>query len=212
MAETVTAETVEPLFETAHSALVFAFNYSGQRYDRPTMLRLAAPDLGSGKGLGGLDGAAQAGMIRAEVSALGRLAESLIAARVAPRTVPCACRAACCCGTRPNTEWTNAIMFLADHVRTKALAGCVVNGVMRREYVVRYFTRRGERVSLENLADKHEVNRKTVSAHALKVAQYLGGVPARPGKQAVDGMEPLAMAAIEARLIAPKIVGNIQTG
>ena len=31
----------EPLFDSAHAALVYAFNYSGQAYDRPLMNRLA---------------------------------------------------------------------------------------------------------------------------------------------------------------------------
>lgn len=200
MGQSATAEMLEPLFESAHGALVFAFNFSGQCYDRPMMNRLASPAIGSGKGLVGLDGAAQAGMIRAEVKTLGKLAESILIARIAPRMTPCSCRSSCCSGHKPNKEWTDAIAILADHVRTTALAGCVSNGLLRREYVVRHFTRKDERISLEALAEKHEIHRDTASAHASKVALLLGGSQAKKGKPAVPGLEGVAMAAIEDRL------------
>ncbi len=146
MAETATADpSVEPMFDTAHGALVFAFNYAGQRYDRPMMLRAwprrpPAP----ARDLGGLDGAAQAGMIRAQACTpgpAGRVPDHR--PRGAAHAIPCACRAARCAGTKPNMEWRNAVSFLADHVRYTALKGCVTNGILRRAYVVRYFTSQG---------------------------------------------------------------------
>ena len=79
----------EILFNSAHGALVFAFNFSGQAYDRPMMNRLATPSVGTGKGLVGLDGAGQSGFIRAEVKAMGKLSEAIIIARIAPRSTPC---------------------------------------------------------------------------------------------------------------------------
>lgn len=205
---TATAEALEPLFESAHGALVFAFNFSGQCYDRPMMNRLATPSFGGGKGLVGLDGAAQSGMIRAEVQSLGRLAEAILIARIAPRTTPCSCRSSCCSGHKPNKEWTDAIAYLSDYVRTTALAGCTVNGMLRREYVVRYFSRKDERVSLELLAEKHDIARNTVSAHNAKVATWLGGVPAKKGKEGMPGMETAAMDAIEDRLRDIGMVGG----
>lgn len=195
------------LFQNAHGALTFAFNFSGQAYDRPMMNRLASPAIGSGKGLVGLDGAAQAGMIRAEVKAMGKLAEAILIARVAPRTKPCGCRSSCCSGHKPNKEWTDAVAYLADYVRTAVYAGCVVNGLMRREYLVRYFTKKDERTSLEALAEKYEIARNTVSAHNAKVATWLGGVPARKDKPAQLGMEQAAFDAIEDRLRGIGMVG-----
>ena len=207
MGQSATAEVFAPLFESAHGALVFAFNFSGQCYDRPMMNRLASPAVGSGKGLVGLDGAAQAGMIRAEVQTLGRLAEAIIIARIAPRSVPCHCRSACCAGHRPNKEWTDAISVLADYVRTTALAGCTSNGMLRREYVVRHFTRKDDRISLEALAEKHDIHRDTASAHAAKVALLLGGAQAKKGKPGVLGLESVAMDAIEDKLRGIGMVG-----
>lgn len=202
-----TAEELVPLFESAHGALVFAFNFSGQSFDRPLMNRLAAPAIGTGKGLVGLDGAAQAGMIRAEVQTLGRLAEAILTARLAPRSTPCNCRSACCSGHKPNREWTDAIAYLSDHIRTTALAGCTSNGILRREYVVRFFTRKEDRISLELLAERHDVARNTVSAHAAKVALLFGGHQARKDQAAVPGLESAAMNAIEDRLRETGMVG-----
>ena len=186
-------------FTSGRDALVFAFNVSDQAYDRPMMNRMAAPSIGKG-GLAGLDAPAQAGMIRAELQAMGKLAEAILIARIAPRWMPCHCRQSCCSGKKPNKEWTDAISFLADHVRTTALAGCTANGMLRREYVVRHFTRKDDRISLEALAEKHEIHRDTASAHASKVALLLGGSQAKKGKPAVPGLEGVAMAAIEDRL------------
>ena len=194
-------------FTSGRDALVFAFNVSDQAYDRPMMNRMAAPSIGKG-GLAGLDAPAQAGMIRAEVQALGKLAEAIIIARIAPRSVPCHCRSACCAGHRPNKEWTDAISVLAVYARTTALAGCTANGMMRREYVVRYFTRKDERISLEALAEKHDIHRDTVSAHAAKVALLLGGAHPKKGKPGVPGLESAALDAIEYPLRDIGMVGQ----
>ena len=193
-------------FTSGRDALVFAFNVSDQAYDRPMMNRMAAPSLGKG-GLAGLEAPGQAGMIRAEVQTLGKLAEAIIIARIAPRSVPCHCRSACCAGHRPNKEWTDAISVLADYVRTTALAGCTSNGMLRREYVVRYFTRKDDRISLEALAEKHDIARNTVSAHAAKVALLLGGAQPKKDKPGVPGLESAAMDAIEDRLRDIGMVG-----
>lgn len=195
------------LFSSAHAALVFAFNFSGQSYDRPVMNRLADEPRPAGNGLYGLDGAGQAGFIRAEVKAMGKLAEAILIARIAPRSTPCQCRSSCCSSQKPNKEWTDAIATLSDHVRTTALAGCIANGLMRREYVVRYFSKKEELVSLEALAEKHEIDRHTVSAHAGKVMAYFAGIQAKKDKPSVPGMEHIAFEAIDSRLRAIGMVG-----
>ncbi len=71
--------------------------------------------------------------------------------------------------------------------------------MLRREYVVRYFSRKDERVSLEVLAERHDVARNTVSAHAAKVALLLGGAQPKKDKPGVPGLESAAMDAIEDR-------------
>lgn len=189
--------TDETLFHSTQSALSFAFNASQNSHGRPMMNRMAAPGTGAGNGLGGLDGVAQAGMIRSEVQRLGRVHEAILVARYAPQSTSCACRQPCCSGSRGNGEWLDAIGFLADYVRTTALQGCVVNGLMRRAYVVRYFSAKDKRVQLQALAAKHEINTNTVTAHYAKVAAIFAG---RRGQSEAPGVEAIAVSTIDFRL------------
>lgn len=69
------------LFRTPQAALVFAFNYSMQQQGRPLADRMASPAARTGKGLSGVDGAGQAGMIR---RLLGGYSENELGA---PRTL-----------------------------------------------------------------------------------------------------------------------------
>jgi hypothetical protein len=185
------------LFRSTQHALLFAFRHAGQAYDRPLMLRMADATRGPGAGLVGLDGAAQAGMIRAEVADLGRLYEAVIVARFADRSIPCQCKAACCSGERLNGEWINAVAYLADYVRTSALAGCVSTGLLRREYVARYFAK-DRRESIRDIAGRHGVDQRTAGAHAGRVAIFLGG--------SAHGVEQAAIDAITDKLYAAGVV------
>lgn len=179
------------LFVSSHAALVFAFNYSGQCYDRPMMNRMAAPASGSGNGLVGLDGAAQAGMIRAELAVCGRVAEAVLTVRVAPRSLLCSCRRSCCTGRKPNAEWREAVSVLADQARHTALAGCTSTGITRRELVALYFG--GSRLTVADLAEDSEQARRTIAAHLGKVRRWLKDEEARAwtgieGRLAACGM------------------------
>jgi hypothetical protein len=73
----------EPLFDSTYAALAFAFRYSTQQYQPTPMARMMRGSIGSGKGLHGLDGAAQAGIIRAEVEQIREFERCAIIARFA---------------------------------------------------------------------------------------------------------------------------------
>lgn len=162
----------EPLFRSAHAALVFALNYSGQAYDRPLMNRMSdEPSRSSGKGLHGLDGAAQAGMILAELSRLAPVHGGILTARIAPRYTPCSCRVACCSKRRPNTEWEVAIDEVSRFA-INALSGCVSNGRLRRGIVCRFF---GSHVSLGKLAEDCSVSAPTAGSHNARISKLLRG-------------------------------------
>ena len=163
--------TGEALFGSAHAALVFAFNFSGQSYDRPMMNRMADGPKRSGKGLVGLDGAGQAGMIRREVADLGQLREAIITAYYAPRSLPCACRRPCCSGQTVNAEWSDAIGCITQ-AAVGQLSGMTSNYRLRRGIVMRAF---GEKVSISELANVCGVNRDTAAAHNEKVSAWLMG-------------------------------------
>ena len=82
--------TDEPLFNSTHVALTFAFEYAGQQSPRTPMTSLMRTEnIGSGKGLSGLDGAAQAGFILAEVCRLSDDQHNIIVARYGRVTHEC---------------------------------------------------------------------------------------------------------------------------
>lgn len=176
------ATEIEPLFSSTHAALVFAFNFSHQAYDRPVMNRMADGPKRSGKGLVGLDGAGQAGMIRAAVDALGREEAMVITARFAPRRDKCECRQPCCSGYVPGREWRAAIDHLTEYVLRMALAGAVSHYRLRNGIVRRHF---GEAVKLVDIAEVADVNRDTVADHAKRIAKHLSGIEGRAMK-AID--------------------------
>lgn len=195
-----------PLFPSAQAALTFAFHFTQGAVDRPAMNRLADGPAGEGSGLAGLDGAGQAGLIRQEIAELGPLKEAMLMARWAPPSVPCACAASCCAGYKFSQDWHQAINLISEHVRKTALAGCTTNNLLRREYVLMLYAPKDQRATIQDLANRHGVDRHTVGTHAAKVATYLGGSRSKKGNRRPLGMEERAMVDIEEKL---KLVGMI---
>lgn len=162
----------ESLFSCAHAALTFAFNYSGQQFDKSAMARLASSPSGPGKGLGGLDGAGQAGIVRAELHRCGELIENLLIARVAPKYSICECRSPCCSGMVPNQERSAAINALCTEAM-QYVAGGLSHYRLRRGIIERYF---GEKIKVSDLASLCGVSEKTVFNHNEKITKWLKGV------------------------------------
>jgi hypothetical protein len=159
----------DPLFSSAHSALVFAFNFSMAYYDRPLMNKMADDPRPIGKGLSGLDGAAQAGFVRAELRNIGAIGEAILTARIAPRSTPCECHRACCAGQIPSIEWTNAIDVLVQPAMG-ALSGCISHYRLRQAIVRKHF---GDRVSLSDAAEKCGANKNTATEHNQRILKAL---------------------------------------
>lgn len=133
----------EPLFDSAYAALAFAFRYSTQQYSPTPMARLMRGSIGSGKGLVGLDGAAQAGIIRAEVETLPEFERFSIVARFAlePR------------------EGLTAKMGLIIPA-TSSLGTGVHKYRMVDALVQRYY---GKKVHLKDLAEAHGMHANTMT-------------------------------------------------
>ena len=156
------------LFESTHNALRFAFTYSlHEKIGSPIGNLL--PSAGAGNGLCGVDGAAQAGMIRVELSRLTGCGELVLIARVAPMSIPCDCGVACCSKRKPNEEWRQAVDALSVQM-IRVLSGNVTNYRLRRGCVEKFF---GRSVKLVQLADHCGVHRDTASAHNAKIAAAL---------------------------------------
>lgn len=186
------------IFRNAHDALTFAFNVSHQAYDRPMLSRMAKPSSGR-LGLGGLEAAAQAGMIRAEVAKLGRIPEAVLIARFAPKAVPhelCPCPK--CDHKHPNKEWTHALALLAQHLKEDVLEGCVTTWDMRMQYVQRIFLPKSANISQDLLAKRNNVTEKTIRNHMSEVRKFFSGK---------NGIEAFSLAVIEEQLIE---IGMVQ--
>lgn len=192
----------EALFPSAHAAATFAYRFSTQQYGKSAMAILMAGPTSTGKGLGGIDGAAQAGMIRRLVSGLGPLHESIIMARFLPRTLSCACGSVCCSGVAPNLEWRAAVRRIADIALTHTPA-CLSSMQLRMGVVGKHF---GEPVELGALADRCMVHRNTASKHAGLILRWLRGHPARHGRPAEVGEEDQAQQRLADALAAAGLI------
>lgn len=201
----VTSDRV--IFRSAHEALVFAFNISIRAYDRPLMNRMADGPKG-GESLHGLDASAQAGMIRAQVRALGKISEAIITARFAPDSQPCSCGSPCCSTRRVNSEWKDAIGTIADHMRLTALRDCSTDSVMRSLYVTRYFTPKDKRVSIEKLAKQKHIKWDTAQGHYNRIAATLGGSKVNGAR--VAGLEQSATNRLEEKLKESGVVNDAE--
>lgn len=205
----------EPLFDSAHAALTFAFNYTAQVYDRPLMARLAtSPRPHGGKGLAGTDGAAQAGMVLAKLDELPELHQLLILARFMPKTTTCPC----CASDVWDADWMAVVRKISDAAMAHGiLSGHLVHRSVRDGLVARYFAGKEgrQRILLERLAIRASISERTVVDQNSKITLWLRGSKlTRKGKGAapeagVIGEEQLAMNRIEAALLrAETIVGG----
>lgn len=161
----------DPVFRSMDGALWFAFNFKHGTVKPSALAQMMSSKAHKSRGLGGLDGAGQAGMIKSEVMALGPVRSNILAARFSPNGIPCSCRAPCCQGYKPNPEWSDAIEILSGQAMTAALAGKVSNYRLRMGIVARYF---GVRASLPRLAEECGVHKDTASVHNSAVGAWLG--------------------------------------
>lgn len=136
---------IEPLFRSAHDALKFAFLFSGQQYPLTIMAKMMRGIVGSGKGLVGLDGALQAGLICLMVKELPVARQDALVARYAVDSDP---------------RWIDAVRRLA--VEPTVAPSGVSNRLERQALVARYF---GAKVNIGEVAEKVGVDRRTVGNH-----------------------------------------------
>ncbi|MFA5633487.1 MAG: hypothetical protein WC997_18520 [Porticoccaceae bacterium] len=182
-------------FDTAHQALMFAFNFSASTLDRPLTSRLADKYRPTGKGLAGLDGAAQAGMILWQLRVLSNLHQAILCARFSPQDEPCPC----CQNPKMRDQWMAAVRVISDAAVTSALSGHLTNRALRDGLVARYF---GRKVHLQELAARAGVHRDTASSHNRMIVDWLRGTRdmVRKGelvRQGTVGEEQRAMNAAE---------------
>jgi hypothetical protein len=165
----------EAIFRTVRGAMMFALNFMHGTVKKSSLVEMMG-GARLGRGLGGLDGAAQAGMIRTELLRLRQRRRSIIIARCAIPTTPCACGTNCCRGWRENPEWGEAINDLTLYVLEEGLAGTVSHLRLRRAMVARYFVGKSslvQKLNLGEIADQCGVHRHTASAYKKAIGEYL---------------------------------------
>lgn len=103
---------MEQLFKSSADAIMFALRFSSQQYAETPMSKMMKRDgrRSSGKGLVGLDGAGQAGMILQKLENLDELERACIVARYTDRIAECPC----CRNPTASEEYRNAINTLAS--------------------------------------------------------------------------------------------------
>lgn len=89
--------TEQPVFNSYQEALLFAYNYADQQFAKSLMARMMS-STGSARGLVGLDGAGEAGMIMASVRKLSQIEQDVLCVRYTK--VKSFCK---CCGHEVNT-------------------------------------------------------------------------------------------------------------
>jgi hypothetical protein len=149
------------LFRSAHEALMFAFTFSdacGHPVAAAAERTIAAfardrygRETGSGRGLVGLDGAAQAGMIRAHVERMHPLHQVVIVARFSVTD------------TAQRQRACSALAIRARHAVPCDLAATVL--LLRKLH--------GLRVDTGRIADERDVCERTVRGWQLSVKRWL---------------------------------------
>ena len=204
----------EPLFKGAHQALTYAFNYSAGTLDRPAMVKMADRTPRTGRGLAGVDGAAQAGFILRELQALSQLHQRILEARFLPQTTACPC----CRSSVWDQDWFAAVRAVSDGVMASGvLSGHIVHRAVRDGIVARYFAAKANRgrVMLSDLALHAGISDRTVTDQNGKITIWLrGSRVVRKGAGVVEegkkGEEARAMELIESVLRGAGIVGELE--
>lgn len=158
------------ILKTAKEAMVFALNYSDQQYALSPMAMFLKQDRGgSGRGLKGLDGAGQAGMVWAEITQLNYFQALALIARCTQHRLRCTCGTPCCCGWRPNELWRQATSQLCDHALS-AVAGHLSNRRLRLASTEKVF---GAKVTLDEVSDYVGVSKSTAARQHAKIKDFL---------------------------------------
>jgi hypothetical protein len=195
-----------PLYASAKAAIRFAVNCEGAPA-RPLSSRMA--DTLNGRGIAGLDRAAQAGYIMGTIECLGTVRVAVLIAETAVHYKPCHCRAPCCSGRRANSAWREALDVLTQE--TSRIFSVRVGYALRSELIAKVFSKTSSghaEITLKAVADDLEVDVDTVSKHHKALIRWLNGAPrGRHGEPPIDGVATVAWREAESLLRACGIVG-----
>lgn len=158
------------IFRSAQEAITFACNYSSQQYAMSPMAKLLqGPSRGSGRGLVGLDGAGQAGMVFAELQKIDYWQLAALVTGKLARSERCECRRSCCRGWKLNPLFEEAVSQLADYV---ALTLTPVPPVkeFRVAVIMKHF---GEKVHILDRAESLGIKKASANLHATAIRKAI---------------------------------------
>jgi hypothetical protein len=125
---------------------------------------------GPDKGLGGVDGAATAGLVMAIIDQnVSDTDAAILTARFTQKAIPCSCGRACCAGFRPYLPWIEAIALLVEAL-PNPFPETRANYTLRQACIRKFF---GEKVSLVAAAKEARVHRDTASQHNSRIVRML---------------------------------------
>ncbi|CAB3730853.1 hypothetical protein [Paraburkholderia rhynchosiae] len=166
----------EGIFKDAKEAIVFSLNFSDQQYAKsPMALLLKHGAHGSGRGLSGLDGSGQAGMVFAEIIRLDYHESIALIARCSAKRLRCTCGSPCCSKWTPNPIWTMATSQLCDHALLAVGTG-ISSRAIRLASTQKFF---GQKLSIQEIADYCSVSRKTAGEHHARIKEFLKDLEGR---------------------------------
>lgn len=181
------------LFKSAYDALLFAYNFNGTNVTRTLIGEIPK---GTGKGLGGLDGAAEAGNIKRIVSSKGADVESVVVAKFAPHIIPRSISK----GWYVSLGWISAIRHLARITEERCFCGAG-DDEYRGKIIAKVFGR--ERESITDIGLSASVPRATAYRHFKKARKYILG-----GRTGEKGIFQKAMEKLDEEFTKKGIVGN----
>jgi len=160
----------QPLFLSVQDAVKFATQFNHEVIPRSSMNQMMSPSTGDNRGLSGLDGAGQAGIILCAVHELDTPLQGLtLVARTAPHYHTCSCGAPCCSRKIVNWAWMECISSIVtilyeqqESKRESGKRGIEYNIKLWRALVCKFF---GEKSTLEEIAKSCEVSVDTVTSH-----------------------------------------------
>lgn len=181
------------LFRSVYDALRFAYNFNG---DNTVSALLVVPPAGNGKGLGGLDGAAEAGNIKRIVRSCGIKAEMLIVARFSPPTI----RRVINKGVYLSLAWKTAIRHISRLIDHDCFHG---RGGEEYQFQVVAKVFNFNKNSIEDISKSAGIPRSTAYEHFRLAKKLIVGF--RTGKK---GMLQVAIEEVDGKLCAAGIVGD----
>ncbi|WP_175796574.1 hypothetical protein [Burkholderia anthina] len=159
------------IFRNAREAIVFALNFSGAQYSTSSLGNLAqAGAIGSGRGLSGLEGAAQAGMVKRRLAELDAHLLAALIARCSPLKVKDPSGEAFTDGE----AWAQAVSEMATYLGSLRDFDSASDVVMRCA-VRKYF---GEKQTIQEIADKARMHRVTANNQHTTIKRALEGIEA----------------------------------